>query len=155
MACPFGHAYTVPPTLPGRSRLDCAFDERDQAVLRDIVDALQSNPPETLGVLDLDSDRDDRLGVGLPAEDPTLNPAQICLVDLDVPRQPLAAGTHHRRPIAVQHRPRRLVGAQPERSLDAQRKNAVLLTVISHAAANHSVSGVRVRWKIVPAVTEV
>ena len=99
--------------MDGRSRLDRALDERDQAVLGDIVDALQSNPPETLGVLDLDGDRDDRLGVGLPAEHAAFNPAQVGLVDLDQAGQSLAAGTDHRLAVAVQHRPRRLVGAQP------------------------------------------
>ena len=40
----------LPPVgVDSRARLDRAFDERDQAVLGDIVDALQSNPPETLG----------------------------------------------------------------------------------------------------------
>ena len=92
-----------------------------------IVDALQSNPPKTPGMLDLNRDRDDRLGVGLPAEHPALNPTQICLIDLDVARQPLPAGTHHRRPVAVQHRPRRLVGPQPQRPLNPQRRHSVLL----------------------------
>jgi hypothetical protein len=83
--------------------------KHDQAVRREIVDALQSNPPKTPGMLDPDSDRDDRLGVGLPAEHATFNPTQLCLVNLDVPGQPLGARAHHRRPVAVQHRPRRLV----------------------------------------------
>ncbi len=57
----------VPVRLPpvgvhGRTRLHRALDKRDQAVLlRDIVHVLQPNPPETLGVLDLDRDRNDRL----------------------------------------------------------------------------------------------
>ena len=99
--------------MDSRSRLDRAFDERDQAVLGDVVDALQSNPPETLGVLDLDGDRDDRLGVGLPAEYAAFNPAQVGLVDLDPASKAPAAGTDHRLAVAVQHRPRRLVGAEP------------------------------------------
>ena len=108
----------LPPVrVDGRSRLDRALDERDQAVLGDIVDTLQSNPPETPGVLDLNSDRDDRLGIGLPAEHTTLDPTQVRLVDLDVPGQPPAARSHHRRPVAMQHRPRRLVGHQPQRPL--------------------------------------
>ena len=59
--------------------------KHDQAVRREIVDALQSNPPKTPRMLDPDSDRDDRLGVGLPAEHATFNPTQLCLVNLDVP----------------------------------------------------------------------
>jgi hypothetical protein len=107
--------------VDGRARLDRALDERDQAVLRDIIDALQSNAPETLGVLDLDRDRDDRLGSGLPAVDSGFDTADVRLVDLDQAGQSLAAWAHHRRAVAVQDRPRRLVRAQPERPLDAQR----------------------------------
>jgi len=44
---------------------------------------LESNPPETLGMLDLDRDRDDRLGGGLPAVDSGFDTADIGLVDLD------------------------------------------------------------------------
>lgn len=112
----------LPPVgVDSRARLDRALDERDQAVLRDIIDALQSNAPETLGVLDLDRDRDDRLGSGLPAVDSGFDTADVRLVDLDQAGQSLAAGAHHRRAVAVQDRPRRLVRAQPERPLDAQR----------------------------------
>ena len=64
---------------------------------------------------------------GLAPVNAALDPADVRLVDLDVTRQPLAAGTHHRRPVAVQHRPRRLVGAQPERALHPERRDAVLL----------------------------
>jgi hypothetical protein len=103
--------------VDGRSRLYRALDERDQAVPGEIVDALQPNTPETLGLLDLDRDRDDRLGVGLPAEHAALDPTQVCLVDLDEAGQSLAAATDHRAAVAVQHRPRRLVGAQPNRPL--------------------------------------
>ena len=113
--------------MDGRSGLDGAFDERDQAVLGNVVDASQPNSPETLGLLDLDRDRDDRLGVGLPAEHAPFNATQVCLVDLDPAGQTLAAGADHRAAVAVQHRPRRLVGAQPERPLDPQRGDAVLL----------------------------
>ena len=99
--------------MDSRSGLDRTFDERDQAVLGDVVDALQSDPPETLGVLDLDGDRDDRLGVGLPTEHAAFDSTQVRLVDLDPASKALAAGTHHRLAVAVQHRPRRLVGAEP------------------------------------------
>jgi hypothetical protein len=62
----------LPPIgMHGRSRLDRTLDERDHAVLGDVVDTLQPDPSKTLGMLDLDSDRDDRLGVGLPTEHPS------------------------------------------------------------------------------------
>src|SRR5436190_14192325 len=42
----------LPPVgVDGRSGLDGAFDERDQAVLGNVVDASQPNSPETLGCL--------------------------------------------------------------------------------------------------------
>lgn len=53
----------------------------------------------------------------------------------------------------MQHRPRRLVGAQTQRPLSAE--IPCFWLVISHAAANHVGNGVRVRWKIVPDVTDV
>jgi hypothetical protein len=71
-------------------------------------------------------DRDDRLGVGLLPEDPALNRTQIRLIDLDVADEPLAAETHHCCPVPVQHRPRRLVGARPQRPR-CRGRDAVLL----------------------------
>ena len=71
---------------PGSTALSM---NKNQTVLRDIIDALQSNPPKTPGMLDLNRDRDDRLGVGLPAEHSAFNAADR-LVDLDVSGQPLA-----------------------------------------------------------------
>ena len=65
------------------------------------------------GLRRLHGDRDDRLGVGLPAEYAAFNPAQVSLVDLDPASKAPAAGTDHRLAVAVQHRPRRLVGAEP------------------------------------------
>jgi hypothetical protein len=119
----------LPPIgMHGRSRLDRTLDERDQAVLGDVVDTLAPDPSKTLGMLDLDSDRDDRLGVGLPTEHPSFDSTQVRLVNLDVARQPVASGAHHRGPVAVQHRPRRLVGPQPQRPLDPECGDAVLLT---------------------------
>jgi hypothetical protein len=37
----------LPPVgVDGRSRLDGALDERDQAVLQDVIDTLQADPPK-------------------------------------------------------------------------------------------------------------
>jgi hypothetical protein len=89
---------------------------------------LEPDPPEALGILDLHSDRDDRLGVG-PASLPTaLDPADVRLIDLHMPGEALATGTDHRHAIAVQHRPRGLIGAQTERPLDPERRDPVFLT---------------------------
>lgn len=40
----------------------------------------------------------------------------------------LAAWAHHRHPEAVQHRPRGLLAAKPQRALNTKRRNAVLLS---------------------------
>ena len=91
-------------------------------------DVLEPDTPESLGILDLDGDRDDRLGLGLAPLTAALHPADVPLVNLDVTRQPFAARTDHDHAIAVEHRPRGLVGAEPERSLNPQCRDAVLLT---------------------------
>lgn len=52
-------------------------------------------------------------------------------------------------------RPRRLIGPEPQHPLQTQRGEPVLLRGQNQIAANHVESGVRVRWKIVPAVTDV
>jgi len=79
---------------------------------------------------------------------------QETVVDLDPPGQHLPVRPHHRGAVAVQHRPRRLVGAQPQQagilSVATQPGSAVMY----QPAANHTVSGVRVFSKIVPAVRD-
>jgi hypothetical protein len=53
----------LPPIgVDSRAGLNDRLDERDQAGWSDVVDRLQPNPSETLGLLDLHGDRDDRLG---------------------------------------------------------------------------------------------
>jgi hypothetical protein len=112
----------------GRALLDRLVDEREQALRRDIGDVLEPDPPESLGTHDLHSDRDDRLGLRLAPADTALQATDVPLVDLDVTAQPLTMRTNHRDPIAMQHRPRGLVRAQPERALNPQRRDPVLLT---------------------------
>ena len=134
-----------------RPGLDSAAHE---PVLRNIRHRLHAHAPETLGIPDLNRDRHDRLAARLAADDALLDTADVGLIDLDVSAEPVAAGAHHRHAEAVQHRPGGLVGAQPERALDAQRETPCFWLVISHAASNHGRSGVRVLSKIVPAVPD-
>jgi hypothetical protein len=82
------------------------------ALLAHVGHVSEPDPPEPLGILDLDGDRDDRLGLRLASVDLVLDTADVGLIDLDMPGQPLPAGADHRRPVTVQHRPRRLVRAQ-------------------------------------------
>lgn len=67
-----------------------------KAVLRDVIDALLSDPPEAPGLLDLDRDRNGRLELGLATVDTGLHVPDVGLVDLDAARQPLATRPHHR-----------------------------------------------------------
>ena len=69
----------------------------------------------------------DRLVVRVAAADAGLLAADVGLVGLDRAAEALTSGTHHRRAVAVQHRPRRLVGARPEHAPKAQCRDAVLL----------------------------
>ncbi len=96
----------------------------------------------------------DFASVSLPVT-PSSLPPTVGLVDLDTPAEPLTIRAHHRDTKAVQHHPRGLVAAEPERALQPERAETLLLAGEDHAAANHSVSGVRVLSKIVPAVTDV
>ena len=87
---------------------------------------------------------------------PGFNPAEEHLVDLHVTGERLATGSHHRRAKPVRHRPRGLVGAEPEDALEPARAEMPLFgEVRCQEAANQMVSGVRVSWKIVPAVDEI
>ena len=73
--------------------------------------------------------------------------AEEHLNDLRPDGEQVPARPHHRRPVAVRHRPHRLVGAQVQQPLQGQGRHATGSAVMYKAAANHTVSGVRVSWK--------
>ena len=56
-----------------------------------------------------------------------LQPADVGLVDLDHAGQPLPVGTDQHRAQPVQHRPRRLIRADLQRALQAQRRDPALV----------------------------
>ncbi len=88
---------------------------------------LEADAPEATRFADLDGDRHDRLrGCGAPVP-ARLLATNIGLVDLDLADQSLSPRRHHRLAVAMQHRPRRLVGAQPQHTLEPQRRDPVLL----------------------------
>jgi len=110
-----------------RARLHVVQHERPQGRAGDIDDHLQpaaAKPPTDL----LDGHLHHHLALGAPSAHSRLGAAEQRLVSLDDPRQPLAPTSHHRRAVAVQHRPRRLLRAEPERPLQAQRRDPVLLS---------------------------
>jgi hypothetical protein len=73
-------------------------------------DDLQPAPPKRATVL-LDGHLDRRLPQGATSAPSRLRPAEERLVDLHDPAQPLPPGTYRRCAVAVQHRPRGLLGA--------------------------------------------
>src|SRR5680860_1376623 len=110
-----------------RPRLHSCLHEPDQARLRDIRDALQSDAPKALRVEHLDGDRDPRFRLGLPAPGPVLMPADVALVDFDAAGESFAIGADHRDAEAVQHHPCGLVAAKPQRALKPERAEPLLL----------------------------
>ena len=67
------------------------------------------------------------LTLGPPAGQPRLLTADVGFVHLDCAGQPVPAQAHQHRTQPVQHRPRRLVRADLQRPLQAQRRDPVLL----------------------------
>jgi len=96
-------------------------------LLCDVRDRPQADPPETLGRLDLNGDRDDRLRCRFPPVHGTLDTPDVRLVDLHPSAQTLAGRADHRHAKPVQHCPRRLVGPEPQRPLQPERRDSLLL----------------------------
>ncbi len=77
------------------------------------------------------------------------------LVDFHPSREPIATRPHHGAPQLVQPRPRRLIAAESQDLLQRQGAGAGLGAGDAPHRAKPIVSGVRVSWKMVPAVTDV
>ena len=109
------------------ARLHVIGDERVQRGRGGVLDRRHPASTEPLGTVDLHGNTGEDLLASLPpASQSRLLPADEGLVHLHRPVQPLPARSHQHRPQAVQHRPRGLVGADFERPLQAQRRDAVL-----------------------------
>ena len=96
-------------------RLSCVTSGTDRRRIR----------PKPLG--DLIGDRDDRLRGRLPPVHGALDTPDVRLIDLDPSAQTLAGRADHRQAKPVQHRPRRLVGPEPQRPLQPERGDSLLL----------------------------
>ncbi len=113
-------------TDDGRAWLDVVEQELAEhegaRVLDDLETAAPEAPPGPL---------DGHLDQGLSERTPTgaarLWSAENGLVDLDAARESVPAGADHGRPIAVQHRPSGLLGADAELALQPERRDPVLL----------------------------
>ena len=110
-----------------RARLNMAGDERVQRGRRPVRQQRHPAPADPLRPFDLHRDAgQDLLAPGPAAAQPRLLPADIGLVHLHPPGQPVPARAHQHRPQAAQHRPRRLVRADLQRPLQAECRDPVL-----------------------------
>ena len=94
--------------------------ELPQCGAGDIGDHLQPTAAKPTADL-LDSHLDHHLPLSAAPAYARLGTAEKRLVGLHDPAQPLAARAHHRRAVAVQHRPCRLLRADPQRPLEPKR----------------------------------
>ena len=109
-----------------RSRLDGVLHERHQAVGRGIRHPPHPDAPDGTAAY-LGGNDHQGLLAEVPASAARLDPADDGLVHLDLRRDPIPAGPHHRAAELVQPRPGRAVTAQTEDALQAQGAGAVLL----------------------------
>ena len=91
--------------------LDVGVQERGETDRAGVGDDAEPGPTEA-DFVELDSAREQHLPECSAARHARLGAAQERLIDLHVATQPVPARPHHHRPVAVQHHPRRLVGAQ-------------------------------------------
>jgi len=93
------------------ARLDVGVQERAQADRAGVRDDTQAGSAEAT-LVELDSAREQHLAQRSAAGHARLRTTEEGLVDLHVATQPVTTRSHHHRPVAVQHHPRRLVRAQ-------------------------------------------
>src|SRR6266508_6967656 len=102
--------------------LDVLAQEGAQRLRRRIRQDRHPTSTKPLRFPSLHGHADQGLLASLPAAtEPGFLAADEGLIDLDSPGEPLAAGAYENRAQPVQHRPRRLVGADPQCPLEAQR----------------------------------
>jgi len=138
----------------GGAGFDCPDEELAQRLRAGVGDDAHPGPPVAAWFPQLHRDHHQRLAQRAASRRSGLLAADEGLIDLDAAGQYLTAGPDHRGPEAVQHRPRRLVGAQPEQSLHRQRRHPTRIG--SHVPSRrepHRQRRARV-LKIVPAVRE-
>ena len=95
-----------------RSRLDAVLEEGAQVAGADVVDDRKAGTAEPARGLKLDGGGEQHLAERAAARRACLGTAQVGLIDLDLTAEPIPPRSHHRLPVAVQHRPGGLVGAQ-------------------------------------------
>src|SRR5271165_2010892 len=114
------------------------LNEGQQACARHVLDAAKTNPADAIAIL-FGGDRDNGLGLGLPAALASFHTADIGLVHLYRAAERVPSGADHRPAQLVQPGPGRLVAAEAENTLQPQSADAVLLVGdIPHRHEPHS-----------------
>ena len=107
------------------SRLDVGVEERREALCARVGDEADPCAAESM-VVDLHRGGEQDLPECSPSRHPGLWPAEVALVDLDVPVQTVTASSHHHRAVAVQHRPGGLDRPEFHLALELGRRDAGL-----------------------------
>ena len=113
-------------SVDGRSGHGDGPNEGDQAVRRYVGDAVQTDAANATTAFLCRHD-DNGLVLGLTSAPALFRAADVSLVDLDLTGEAIAARADHRPAQFMQPGPGRLVAAQTEHPLEAQRTDAVLL----------------------------
>lgn len=101
-------------------------DEEVQRFGRRIRQRKHAAPAQPGRLPDLDRDAGQHLlAPGSATCQPRLITADVCLIHFDHPSQSVPTRAHQHRPQPLQHCPRRLVGTNLERPLEAQRRDPV------------------------------
>ena len=118
-----------------------------------VSNALRSRLTVARGRTLLDRDGHQHLAGYSASTRAKLDAANGPLIGLNVAGQTFAAGgAHHRVAVTVQHDQGRLIAGQTAHALQSQRQDAVFLR--GQLPGCDTVSGVRVSWKLVPAVRD-
>jgi hypothetical protein len=111
-----------------RARFEVCSDEGVERRTRTVTKDRHAAPPVTLRLLAFDSySHQDLLALGPPAAQAGLLAAEEGLIHLDGAGEPVPPGSDENRAKPVEHRPRRLVRADVEPPLQAQRRDPIRL----------------------------
>src|SRR5271157_5486855 len=148
-------------TLPGIGddrcpRLDVIQHEGVKRFCGGIRHGRHSTAPESLRLQDLDRDtRQDLLPFGTASRKSRFLASDVGFVHLHLPAKALPIGANQPRPQAMKDSPHRLVGADLQGPLKLSAEIPSLPLAKYQQAESQTVSGVRVRSKMVPAITDV
>src|SRR5512144_1311733 len=113
-------------SVDGRSGHGDSLNEGDQTVRRSVRDAAQADAADATTTFPC-RHNDNGLVLGLTSALSLFRAADVSLVDLDLAGEAIAARADHRPAQLMQPGPGRLLAAQAEHALKAQRADAVLL----------------------------